>query len=125
MYTNTDFGFDANTVFGGGEVDPVTGSASTGNTWADRVFGFGKDIFSGYLDLKTSQILLNEQTKLALAQQQQDNLLQTVEYVEPAVDNVTLQPYQLAAMQQSQSNDKLLTYGLIGVGLFLLLKKIA
>lgn len=121
-FTNTDLGLDWGTS-GGGSAATDT-SLSSGNSWTDRLFGFGKDVFSGYLDLKSEQLLINEQTKLALAQQQQQQMLGFVE--QPTnVGGQTLEPWQVAALsqgQQSANNQKLILFGLVGLGLYLAFK---
>lgn len=105
---------------GGGASAPI----STGNTWLDRLYSDGRDIFSDFLDLKKDQWLIDEKTKLARAQMQQQQMLGTVE--QPSQVNAqALEPWQIAALQQSQStakNQKLLIWALIAAVAYTALK---
>jgi hypothetical protein len=107
-FTNTDiFGTSSGGLFGssgdtfGSEwvlnsTVPTTTTSEQGyfGNLTDRIFGFSEDLLSGWMGLKSQELLLDEQTKLILAQQQQQNLLGTVE--QPTVTNTrTLQPWEL------------------------------
>lgn len=109
---------------GGGNVATQTGNYSTGNGWADRLFNTGQDIFSQFLDVKKDQWLIDERTKLLQAQNQQMKMLGTVE--QPVQTNAqTLEPWQIAALQQSQStasNQKLLMWVLVAAVAYTALK---
>jgi len=84
--------------YDGGGSAPATYSATTSQP---TIFGqftdFGKDLLSGYFDLKGQQILLGEQAKILEAQNQQNALLGAVE--QPQNTNAyTYTPEQLAAL---------------------------
>lgn len=103
----------------------TTGGGSIFSGLTDSVFGgqlasFGKDLFSGYLDLQGQKILISEQAKLAAAQNEQAKLLGTVE--QPQNTNAqTFTPEQLAALSGAASsggggnNNLLLLAGLAGL----------
>lgn len=126
-WENTDI-FGSNSAgtydFGGTTVSPTFSDAgiySGGNNGGllDEVVSFGKDIFSGYLDLKSKELLMSEQTKLLLAQQQQNNLLSSVE--RPVQTNAqTLTPEQIASLMggsagSSSNNQLLILAAIVGV----------
>lgn len=74
----------------------------------NNLFGFGNDVLSGYLNIKSQEMLLDEQTKLLLAQQQQANLLGTVET--PNQVNVqTLTPLELALLNQQGGSGSMIS----------------
>lgn len=81
-----------------------------------ELFNFGKDVLSGYLNLKSNELLISEELKLAQAQRQQQAMLNTVE-TGPDVEAYTLQPDEVAMIAQRQSggsNDMML-YAVIAV----------
>jgi hypothetical protein len=128
MFTNTDIFGDSNNGFGGGLALPAsTTQAGDGNgTFATDLFNFGKDALSSYLDVIAQKELVSEQTKLLMAKQQQETMLNTVEL--PAdVNAYTLSPAEIAALSGGgsgglSSNSNLLLLAVVGVALVMAIK---
>jgi hypothetical protein len=116
MWENTDIFGGQNVDFGGSLSLPSTSAPTSGGSFVSDVFGFGKDLLGGYLDLKSQELLISEQTKLSLAQQQQYQMLNTPEQ-STNVNAQTLEPWQIAALTNSNNS----TFGISDKNLMWLL----
>jgi hypothetical protein len=101
-WVNTDIFGNGNYDLGGSLSLPTV-PPSTGGTFASDIFGFGKDLFGGYLELKGQEALVSEQTKLALALQNQNQMLGVAEQ-QTNVNAQTLEPWQIAALTNSSNS---------------------